>query len=513
MIVLSSLLALLTAQYSQQRPYSPVGAVISVILSTTLIGLLSFLQWPFRNLKIFVKEKKHTAIRFLSVAFLYFIYFAVVISGFSFLFNGIVNPQVVVLTPEFERYVLPTLSGLVLIIYRLTKIFSSKVTEFLGEISKDIVVFSLAMSWLDSAVSSLGISISANLPMQPLEEYALIAVIISLMSVAFEGVLLWIRNDLSKTRRDFSFEHMLRSMFQDFSSRREKTSQQTLDAFEAKQITRKPSSGLGRAIKILDRRFRLCYRGHVLRASKLLTLATLIVSILFIGGFVAKKPTVILARGYSVELDLVGDTQMPFNATVIVSENMESLDADQVYAIPIVAIESSNISYLAPLSTRFLSINSSRFMVSEIGQYLIIRLTEIYVETHVLTSLLQPVRYNQTRNANFNYQGFFREAEIFYALKRFEYDKITTLSITSLQGLVHVVQKSIFASNSTGNTVRVDVEIRAETVVIEDRTCLTSLNENLIDQTIFLIEQTKSITTCVKATANATAPFRLVSKT
>ena len=512
-IVLSILLALFAAQYSQQRPYSSIGVVISVILSVTLVGLLAFLQWPFRNLKIFVKEKRYTAVRFLLVVYLYFVHFAVVIRGFSFLFNGILNPQVVVLTPEFERYVIPTLSGLVLMIYRLTKIFSSKATEFLGEISKDVVVFSLSMSWLDSAVSGLGIRISANLIMQPLEEYVLFGVIVGVMSVGFEGVLLWILNDLSKTGRYFSFEHMLRSMFLVFFSKSEKTSQETLDAYYAKQITRKSSGGLGRAIEILDKRFRLRYRSRVLRASRLLTLAALLMSILFIGSFVAKKPTVVLARGYSVELDLVGKARMPFDATVIVSENMESLDVDQVYAVPIVSIESSNISFLAPLSTRFLSINSSQFMVSEIGQYLVIRLTETYVETYVLTSLLQPVRYDQTHNADFNHQGLFREAEIFYALETFGYDRIITLSITSLQGFIHVVQKSIFASNSTGNIVLVDVKIRAETSVIEDRTCLTSLNENLIDQTIFLIEQTKSITTCVKEIANPTVPFRLVSKT
>lgn len=508
-IALTMLLALLLAKYSQERPYNPIAVVFYVILSVVGIGFFTLLLWPFRDLKIFVREKKYAVIRFFAVAYLYFTYFVIVSRGFSFLFNGIINPQIVVLTPEFERYVIPTLSSSILAVYRLTKVFSSKVTEFLGELSRDIVMFSLLMFWLDFSVSFIGMEISADLSFQPFEEFALLGVIVGITSVGFEGVLLWIKKDLSKTGRHFSVEQAIRSFFPIFSPRREKN-QKTLDEFYTKQIARKTPNGLHRASKILDSRFRLHYRGRVLRASRLLTPAISLISILLIGVFISAKEVVVLAPAYSVELDLVTETQLPFGTEVITSEYTESIVVDKLYAIPIVSIQSSNSSFEAPLSDRFLFINSSQFLVLKTDCYLVIRLAKTSVETVVHTTLIQRVDYDQTSNTYFDYRGFFREAEIFYYLEQFGYDQITTLSSTSLQGFITVVQKSIFACNSTGSTALVYIVRRSETEIIEDKTCFTSLNENFISQTIFLIKQTKLMTTCIEEITNATIPFRLV---
>lgn len=509
-LVLAILLTVLVAKYSQERPYHPMAVVFSVVLSVVGIGLFTLLLWPFRDLKIFIREKKYATIRFFAVAFLYSIYFAIVSRGFSFLFHGIINPQTVILTPEFERYIIPTLSISVLAIYRLTKVFSSKATEFLGELSRDVVMFSLMMFWLGFSVSIIGIKISVDLSFQPSEESALLGVIAGITSVGLEGVLLWIKNDLSKTGRRLSVEQAIRSFFPIFTPKREKN-QKTLDMFYTEPIAQKTSKGLNRASKILDSRFSLHYRGHVLRASRLLTLAISLISILFIGVFMSTKDVVVLAPAYSVELDLFTETQLPFDTEVITSECMESLVVvDKFYAIPIVSIQSSNSSFEAPLSNRFIFINSSQFMVLKTGQYLVIRLTETHVETHVRTTLIPRVDYNQTNNTHFDHRGFFREAEIFYCLEQFGYDQITTLSVTSLQGFITVVQKSIFAYNSTGSTASVYIVRRSETGIIEDKTCFTSLNENFMSQTIFLIKQTKLMTTCIEEITNAIIPFRLV---
>lgn len=511
-LVLAILLALLVAKYSQERPYNPLAVVFSVILSVAGIGFFTLLLWPFRDLKIFVREKRYATIRFFAVAYLYFTYFVIVSRGFTFLFNGIINPQIVVLTPEFERYVIPTLSSLVLAIYRLTKVFSSKVTEFLGELSRNVVMFSLLMFWLDFSASIIGMKISSDLSFQSFEEIALLGVIVGITSVGFEGVLLWIKNDLSKTGRHFSVEQVIRSFFPIFAPKREKN-QKTLDEFYTKQIARKTSKGLNRARKILDSRFSLHYRGRVLGASRLLTLAIPLTLILFIGVFMSTKEVVVLAPAYSVELDLVTETQLPFGTEVVTSEWTESLVVNKFYAIPIVSIQSSNSSFEAPLSDRFLFINSSQFMVLKTDQYLVIRLVKTNVETFVRTTLIPRVDYNQTNNTHFDYRGFFREAEIFYCLEQNGYDQITTLSATSLQGFITVVQKFIFASDSTGSTALVYIVRRSETAVLEDKTCFTSLNANFMNQTIFLIKQTKSITTCIEEIANATIPFRLINNT
>jgi len=59
----------------------------------------------------------------------YLLFLGLINTGFSFLFKGIINPQIVALTPEFELYDIPIMSGLVLVIYRFTGIFGSKVFQ------------------------------------------------------------------------------------------------------------------------------------------------------------------------------------------------------------------------------------------------------------------------------------------------------------------------------------------------------------------------------------------------
>lgn len=505
------LLLLLAAQYSQQRPYNPVAVIISVVLSLIIVGLFGFLLWPFRELHIFVKEKRYAAIRFFAIVYLYSIYFVIVSRGFIFLFNGIINPEIISLTPEFERFVIPTLSVLILAIYRLTRISSSKAVEFLNEISRDVMLFAVLMFWLGSSASIVGVTISADLSIQTYGESMVVGVIGGMVLIGFEGLLIWLQNDLSKMGRKFSLDQVLRSWFEVLISRRKRATQKTLDEFfkTHRPITTKTPQGLDRAIKLLDNRFSLCYRERTLRASSLLILAVSFLSVILVGGFMVSHDVIVLAPAHSVELDIVTETQLPPYVEVITSESVESLVVGKVYAIPIVSIHSLNSSFNAPLSNRFLFLNSSGFIVLKTGQYLTLCLTKTYVETKVRAKLISGVEYNQTNNSCFDYIGFFREAEIFYCLKRFGYDQIITLSTSSLQGLMMDVQKLIFACNSTNDTAFIYIQRTSETGVIEDKTCFISLNTYFINQAIFLIEQTKSITTCIQEIANATNPFHM----
>jgi len=509
-IVLAILLSLLLAQFSQQRPYNVLALVFFVITSIVVIVFFAFLLWPFRKLGIFVhtQEKKYVISRFLVVAYLYFTYFVIIRRGFSFFLNGIINPEAIALTPEFDRYVIPTLSGLILLIYRLTTIFSSKSTEFFGEMSKDVIIFSFLMFWLNSVSAFIGVNISTDLPLPTFEETALLGGIVAVGSVGLEGVIVWIQRDLSKTGRSLSVERVILSMFGQFISKRKRISQRTLDEFYPKPIAKRSLKSANRAIKVLDKRFSLRYRGRVIRASTLLTSALLLSTILLAAGLMISKDIIVLAPAFSVEINLVTKAELSDDAMVVVSENAEFILTDKVYAIPVVSVKSSNLSFLAPLSSRFLALNSSDFMVSKADQYLTILLTMEFVETVVRTRVFMPTKYNQTSNENFGYRGFFREAEIFYCLAKFGFNEITTLSTTSLQGFIHVVQKSIFAKNSTGCAVLVYVEQRGETIIYEDRTHLICSNEDIINEAIFLIEQTKTKTECVKQIKSPTVPYR-----
>lgn len=509
-ITLLLLLSILLAQFSQQRSYSLIAVVSMVIFSVSTVGLFSFLLWPFGKLDLFVSNRKSAVGRFFVLLFIYWESFVVTSQGLNFLFNGVVNPQVVILTPEFERYVVPTFSGLILVVYRLTSVLHSKTTEFLGEVAQDVIIFSLLMFWLRIVASAGGANIVSELPPISFEE----GVLVGAFALGFEGFILWVRKDMSKYRRKFSFEEMVVTFSSQMFPKR-KTRQTTLGDFHTERIVIKRNSELGKAAKRLDAQFSLKYRGRVLTASRVLSWIMYLALALAVGGMIIagtiSRPVVALVRAYSVEASIVDGDQLPQSAIAIVSEDVENLATGKVYAIAIVSIQTANASFEAPISRRYLSLNSSAFMVLETKEYLTVSLSETYVETNISVPLISHIAYDQRSDSSYNYIGFFREAEIFYCLARFGFNLTTTLSKVSLQGLVTVVQKIIYSSNGFGDSALIFIERRSETMTEEDVSNLQSLNENFMNQTSFLIQQTKVITDISEQVINATAPFKLLN--
>lgn len=275
----------------------------------------------------------------------------------------------------------------------------------------------------------------------------------------------------------------------------------------------KPPRRPNRAIQTLDKRFSVRYRGHFLRPSRVLRIALLLLLLLLTGSTIAlsvmKRETIVLATGFVVKIDLRTAAQLPENVKFIVSESMDSLQTEEFYAIPIVSVETQNASFEAPLSNRFISLNSSQFQVLTTENYLLLSLTRAVVETHVYVLWYKNVEYDQTGNSVFDYKGFFREAEILYCLGKFGYANVTTLSTTNL-GEITSISKIIYAGNETGCSAMVTISWRSDIVVSEDVTCFVSQNKDFIEDAIFLIQQTKSGTRCTEDISNFTAPFRIV---
>jgi hypothetical protein len=188
-------------QYLQQKPSSFLWIITQTILSTTIIGLFGLLLWVFRDLNVFVGYNRFTAIRFFLITFSFIIYFTIVSRGFSFFFNGLLNPNVLSLTPEFERVVIPALSGVAIVAYRLTRIFRSKALDVFREISRDIIMFSLLMFWLASNVSLVGLNLATDIPFQSVEDANLLGFVVAIFYLGFEGFLLWVKKDLQQTGR------------------------------------------------------------------------------------------------------------------------------------------------------------------------------------------------------------------------------------------------------------------------------------------------------------------------
>lgn len=515
LIVISILVLYFVFQYSQLRPYNPISIVVLVISGFLMTVFFGFFLWPFGQLKVFVGDKKATALRLFFVIYFYMMYFILVSQGLQFLFTGIINPQSMVLTPEFERYVLPTIASAAIIGYRLSKRFPSRTFKFMGDVSRDILYFSILMFWLSATAQSSGVELAPGLMSPLIVETSLLGLAVGIIGVGFERALLWTQQDLTRAGKPFSIEKTIRDLLKGFLQRG-KSDQKTLDQFgltrRKPHKKRKPSTA-DRALKVLDARFSIRFRGRTLRASSILTAVLLLSMPLVIYAFAAQKTVTILAPAYFVEVNELAKANLPSDSICIVSEGAESLRIDRTYAIPLVSIESSNMSFISPLSSRFSSLNSTQFKVLETGDYLTIFLKKTYVETTVSTGLFQPVNYDQRNNVNFDYCGFFREAEIFYSLYHYGYENITALSITSLQGLITSIQKLIFATDETGSTVLINIVQRSETLIEEDRTSFVTLNEEFMNATIFLIRQTKSMTSYGQQIANPSTPFSFVNAT
>ncbi len=512
-LVLLFMLALLSAQYSQFRTYTILSIVTMVVISIAPPLLISLMLWKFRETRLFTANDKITrtgkAFKLALVFISYILLLALINTGFSFLFNGIINPQAVALTPEFELYAIPVMSGLVLVVYRFTGIFGSKPTEILGKISEDIVIFSVSMSWLGIVASLLGIRIGGA-PLDTSSALSIYVVGVALAALAIEGFIVKLKSDLTKIRGKFSLNEMVQSMFSEILAKK-RIRQPTLEDFW-KVAPSKPPSALRRLAAIIDKNFSFQYRGRVLQMSKLLTVLGLMVMLL--ASFesivlIAPHEELVAASGYLIELSVTAQTQLPPNSIRIASEEVESLKPEQLYAIPIVLVEFSNGSFTGPLSRRLVSLNSTDFVVSETNNCLTIELRRISVETTVSASGLGETAYNQTGNTSFDYLGFFRDAEIYYALIKHGFNQTFTLSISSFRGETSIAQKILFASNNIGESALVIVDIHSDIFAI-DTTTLTSANEDFLNEVTFLLQQTKLNTNIIKNVANATEPFHVL---
>jgi hypothetical protein len=292
------------------------------------------------------------------------------------------------------------------------------------------------------------------------------------------------------------------------------TRQPTLDYFW-KLTPSKPLGTKNMLAETIDKRFENFsphYRGRVLRMSKILSLVG--VMVLFFSCFGAvllmvPHQALIAAPAYSVELSVTAKTQLPSNLTIITSEEVESLQPMKLYAIPIVSVESLNGSFTGPLSRRLESLNSTDFLVSETGSCLTIELRKVTVETTVSASGLGNTTYDQTENSAFDYLGFFRDGEIYYALAQHGFNQVFVLSLSSSVGEKSTAQKTLFSSNSSGDSALVIINIQSD-IFATDNTMLISTNEDFLNEATFLIHQTKLNTSITQSVSNATEPFHVL---
>jgi hypothetical protein len=253
------------------------------------------------------------------------------------------------------------------------------------------------------------------------------------------------------------------------------------------------------------------YRGKFLKASRIALVVILLLELLLVSGIITTqipKSQLVVAPAYFTDVQILPKDQLPANIEFTFSEDMESISVNKSYAIPIVRVQTSNISFLAPISHRLVSLNSSNYIVSETSDYLSFNLKKCYIEITLSGSSFGNISYHQENNACFDYIGFSRDAEILYELAQFGYNQTIIFSDSSAQGLDQTTQQKLFFSDGE-NSSNVLITIN-KVRPLTDTTSIYSDNQAFTNQTTFLIQQTKVVTTIANDSTIPQIPFRVV---
>ncbi|MEM2175462.1 MAG: hypothetical protein QXI58_07590 [Candidatus Micrarchaeia archaeon] len=492
--------------YISFRPYEPISIMLRVIISIFVMSIFGFFFKIFRKMKIF--ESEFLLFRLLLITFCYMLFYSLLIQGLEFLFIGIIDPESVILTPEFTKVALPVFAGMVLLIYWFRIIFESEIYKFIGRIAKDFIYFSLSLLLLKYIILSANASLIYRTT-QSLDKVTISGILLGLIGIFLERVLLWIQHDLKKAGLVASLDSIYERVKQEtgFSL---KKGQKTLHHFIAQETHLSPSTK--QFFKKLNHRFSFSIGKHFIKVSRMVIMIILIFTVLLIYSPITQRTQTILAPAYSIFVKRIKTVDLSPNIKIINSEQVEELDEGLTYIIPIVDIRTVNYSFSAPLNKRFSILNSSDFLVTYTGEYLVLKINKYPVEINVSSNVLFPLEYNQYNASHFKYQGFFREAELFFALYNHGYKNITTVTIFIPSITIQKIYKYIYAEKKENETTLISIYFSWESIPELDEITLITKDITLVNEIDFLIKQIKVITSLKVINTIPLPPFKRVKE-
>ncbi|MDE1852215.1 MAG: hypothetical protein KGI38_00525 [Thaumarchaeota archaeon] len=479
------LLAVVLMQYTAAVPYQPVSIVTAIVMSAIVFPMYGMIVRYFEIIKLDLTSGKSFLFRALLLLAAYLILFVVTVMGIDFFFTGLVSPQSVPLTPEFEIYGIPTLATLILVLYRVSRHFRSFPFTFMKSIANDVMLLSLTVLLFGFVAEASGVTLTRSPLNLPYDDFA-VGILVGLIGIGIESVVLTVQSRIGRLRPGLSLQTMIDQFELQFRSAFSR--QKSLDHFFPEEpYTR--NSRTDRFFNRIDSKYSIRLKRRTIKASVLLSVGLLVVSILAV--FVALTPvsTKILVEGTQVQAELV-KMPLPASAQATTSDGIQYPAIDTIYVIPIVTITAGNVSFSAPLSQRYSQLNSSSFVVHDTGTYLQIRLEKVPEIITVGASVLRPLSYNQLNNSAFNYIGVSGDAEIYYALAHDGYLNITAVSASTVQGTDIVAFKDILGTNSQGENVAVAFSSRGGIVSLSEMS-ITTKDTNISNEIAFLFQQAK----------------------
>jgi hypothetical protein len=497
------MLAIPVMQYATLRPYQPVSIATSIILAAVVFPLYGIIKKYFVRIELAFSASRYGLFSLLGFVFCYLILFMVTVDGIDYFFEGLVSPQSIILTPEFISIGIPTLVFLILFAYRIGDRFKSSPLDFLRKISDDLITLSLTVLLLSFVAGVSG----AQLVKSPIEvsfDSSTVGLAAGFLAIGVEYTTVRLAKAMQEARPGLSIDETI-DQFLGPLRRPASNDQRTLDDFEKpKERRRAPSRGFwGRA----DAKHSIKLGKRRLKPSTMFTISLLLVVSLLFYASVAPVETSLLVQGVEIHASIVGQSATS-KATFTTSEGMQDAAAGHTYAIPIVNVTTFNSTFIAPLSDRYSSLNSSTYVVHDTGDYLLLALDRVVINGSFTTNLLEHPARNQTDNSEFNYIGIFGDAEMYYSLANSGYENITVLSETTISGTNTPVTKIMYANDSSGNTVLLEFQDSGDIVSLQTLT-ITTTNSQIYSSINSLFLQAKVPIVLSFSDANPKPNFRV----
>ncbi len=497
------LLFILGGNFAIERPYYPTSIALNISMSLIFLLAVAYIFKFFTEGRIFVRGVAGLIFRIIMLGFSYLIFTSLMYFGLVFLFKDIVNPRSVTLNPQLYGVGLPVAVFLSLFFYRLKKYLKSTGFQFVAEIFRDFIFFSFSVYFLKYVILASGAG-SVDQATISLADVTILGVYVAVLGIFLEGMILIMLKTLEKYTGNRSIDSLVTMFTRPFLVQLDEE-QQILDKFvrERKNITQ-----ADRFLSKLNKKFSLKIQGRTFKGSWMFTIMiiVLLVGAMYV-SFAGVKYTAEIPA-YKVSLKMLDGSSLRPDFQKISSEKMELVRPGNSFILPMVRVETTNKSFVAPLTDRYSMLNSSNYQVSYTGQYFQVSIERVYVLTNLASPLYSSHPFNQTGNSEFDYRGLFRDAEIYYTLWRHNYSNIMTLSLFIPSATILTVEKYIYALGDGGENALVQITMRSESVPEEDSTLVITRNYQITSDLMFLFDQSKVPTVLTFANAEPNTFFR-----
>lgn len=487
--------------YTWVRPTAPVSIVMTACLALMYVGLIGVLFLnPIRTWALFGRyDWRQRVVRFVIVLLCFIILFPQVERGLGYALVALMEPADIPLTPEIARYVVPTVAALLLVCYRISSQIKMVTLRLLNRIAEDAILASLAILAYTIVIGSLGTKI-----VNPFGE-ALASGLILGLAVWLSGIMLegW----LISTTEIFagapgalmSIRHLL--SFGVFLKIFEKGRQTFLLDYLPPEPRVEPAGVIARfakkwAVSISARNKNII--------GVLLLLGTVGLAV----AFTATGPRTLIVPGWKIELSVTG-YPVPDSAGVFLSDRIE-FKGPVSFSVPLVHISAGNSSFVAPLSSRYLTLNSSSFSVLTTGEYLAVSIQMVPVWAEIQVRVFPSVPLNQTQNPAFSYFGLFRDAEAYYALYLSGYRTVFSICTQTYSGTTTSASKLMFAESADGRRILIRVSVQPESI-LPDETLLESVDATTSERVMRLVSSAGVSTSFKVVKADPTVPFSIAT--